>query len=222
MTQQRAVASFFAPLGVAGLVIIAAIVIATVRSQDPVDTFYVLHAELMSPDYQASGPVNAGTMIDPTEKKFFAVNTHRVKPGEGTVIGWRWYSNGDISSSADEKYKKLTIWMPTDLPSEATVDLTDPYQATAVYTSGGSAWPQTACWGHVSPGTLHIEHTGKGVQVQIKGTLDLSGSQDGGACESEPVDLTFIAQPLQVRDLSPWLGAPSGRPYDETYRKSKL
>ncbi|HKY91424.1 MAG TPA: hypothetical protein VJM11_10310 [Nevskiaceae bacterium] len=222
MSERRAVASFFLPLGAAGCAAAAALVFAAMRARDTVDTFVVTGAELASPDYQETAPITAGSTIDPTEKRFFAVNTHRVQAGAGTVIGWRWFSNGDLSSDNDESYRKLSLYLPGDLPAKADVDLADAAAATTVYTWGGSAWPQSACWGRVSPGTLHVERNGDAVTVHVKGTLGLSGRTPAdAACEKEMLDLTFTAKPVPLGELTAWLGATGTRVSDETYRKVK-
>jgi hypothetical protein len=221
VTERRAVASFFMPLGAAGCATAAALVFAAMRAHDTVDTFVATHAALMSPDYQESAPITPGTTIDPTEKRVFAVNTHRVQGGTGTVIGWRWFSNGNLSTDNDESYRKLTIYLPGDLGATTDVNLADPAAATTVYTRGASAWPQSACWGRVQPGSLHVEHSGDTYKVQVKGTLELSGRTQADTCEPEPVDLTFTATPTQVGELTAWLGAAGTRAVDETYRKVK-
>ena len=222
MTERRAIASFFMPLAAAACAGVAALVFAAMRSRDTVDAFVATHAQLASPDYQEAAPITPGTTIDPTEKRFFAVNTHRVQEGTGTVIGWRWFSNGNLSNDNDESYRKLSIYLPGDLPAVADVDLADPLAATTVYTQGGSAWPQSACWGRLAPGTLHVERDGNALSVRVKGTLGLSGrTQADTACEAETIDLAFTARETPVDELTPWLGAAGTRVSEETYRKLK-
>lgn len=215
-------ASFFMPLGVAGAATAAALVFAAMRARDTVDTFVTPHAALAAPDYQEPAPITPGSTIDPTEKRVFAVNTHRVQAGTGSVIGWRWFSNGDLSVDNDESYRKLTIYLPGELRATMDVDLADPLAATTVYTRGASAWPQSACWGRVVAGTLHVERSAEAYEVRVKGTLDLSGTLQGDAvCDHEAVDLAFTAKPVPVGELNAWLGAAGTRVSDETYRKVK-
>ncbi|MCH8219310.1 MAG: hypothetical protein IH892_21355 [Planctomycetes bacterium] len=152
----------------------------------------------------------------------YHVEAHRVREGRGTVLGYRWWSEGSPVVIDDEKYRKVTIWHRDGLPDEGVVSLDDEAML-ALYSSGGSAWPEIGCYGRISTGTLRFrtydeDHVLADLDVSLRpketGRID---KEDNGWCEPVDLRLRLVLGRTEVEKLTPWEGSAADHIYGETY-----
>ena len=74
----------------------------------------------------------------------------------------------------------------------------------------------TACSGYVTGGSHDVAHDGGEVRVHVRGVVQARGSLRTD-CQDRAIDLDFVARPLSLDALTPWLGAGGGHVYRETY-----
>ena len=71
--------------------------------------FYTIGAEFSSPDYYSD--IEKQYKDNPDDFRFSRNNppvyAHRVKAGSGIIIGYRWYSHGDVNTIDDEIYEPI-------------------------------------------------------------------------------------------------------------------
>jgi len=153
-------------------------------------------------------------------QQFYAVHAHRISKGEGTVLGYRRFSTGDVLAIDDETYEKVTIWLRDPLPSDSSrIALSNSSKVIGVYTAGGSAWPMRACGGLLRDGTVSTTDTAFGYQVEVHAKIEpVADVASSRPCLQTRVDLSFTAHKVAFDDLNPWLGAAAEHPYGETYR----
>ena len=201
------------------VVITAAGFLYLYASTDKEDSFFLLNAELANANYLREFTPRSPA-FSPDEEEQLIVHSHRLKPGRGSIFGYRFYSNGSLSMIDDEHYRKITIWIAAPLPSlPATIALSDDSAAVAIFTSGGSAWPRAGCAGYLSPGEIGIARNGRSYVVRLHAELTpIPDSTWLPSCGAESVQLTFKASEINSEDVTPWLGTRGAHPYDETYR----
>lgn len=191
-------------------------------SIDKTDTFYIQEAEFNNPDFLR----DLGERLkkdDPTDafNEIPTILIHRIKLGKGLIIGYRWYSNGSTAID-DERFEKITVWLPVS-PSEGVhvYDLSDSSQAIVAFTHGGSAWPDSACAGHLNLGEMQIVSHDDKYSVTINGILKQEAPGTTlmkHPCDSKSISIDFSAKEIVHDDLTPWLGKAGDHPYAETYR----
>lgn len=176
-----------------------------------VDTFVLADAALVDPRFPAS-PEQGLDVSVPMEQRLFAVRAHRLRRGRGTIYAYRVFDRGEWSTIDDETYRKRTLWTAAPMTTRETLwHFGDERRVVALYTEGGSAWPQRACAGALVRGTLRVRPRWRGVRVDVHGRM-------GPPCADREIALSFDAQPLTFDALTPWLGLPAEHPYAETYR----
>ena len=189
--------------------------------RDGTDTFYVLNASFDDPEYlyELDGRLTEENAFDVLNKTP-SVYAHRLKPGEGAVFAYRWYTDGDFLTHDDEGFEKITVWLP-EIPSESVsrLDLSDRNSVLAVYTKGGSAWPSSACSGYLNAGHLTVRKSDNRFVVTLAGTLSpMALPIFRELCKPRYVAKYFEATELKFDELTTWLGKPGEHPYAETYR----
>jgi hypothetical protein len=201
------------------LAVLAGVAMYAYAAIDKEDGFYIVHAQPVDPDYLLK--LDQVTGKEDKREAHFGHAAHRLKAGNGAVLAYRFYSNGNVMRIDDEDFRKMTIWLPAGAPSgRVDLALTDRSKVLVLVSEGGSAWPDNACSGFVSAGTLRIEQRGDRYQVELHGTLAPAGKSPvwPNQCKPHQVDIAFAASQLQVTQLTPWLGSAEGNPYQETYR----
>jgi len=183
---------------------------------DKEDSFYFVGAEPAEPDYLVTRDPEKSSI----HRDRFGFAVHRLKRGTGTVFAYRFYSNGSVTAIDDERYRKLTIWVPSGTPqSRVELNLADRASVLVVYSHGASAWPRNDCSGYVSSGLLRMEPRGARYAMSVHGQLEPRGNGEVWKdCVPQAVDLDFEAGALSFERLTPWLGIAGSHPYDETYR----
>lgn len=156
-----------------------------------------------------------------------AFYVHRIGAGNGVVLAWRWYSDGDPADIDDESFRKITIIVPA-VPAGAVTRYTlgpapAPGVAQAYYSQGGSAWTRTACTYRVDAGTVEVEALSARYAVRIRGALTpLLQSAFFAHCKNViALDESFVGAEMRLDELTPWLGGPGPperMPYAETFR----
>lgn len=186
-------------------------------SIDKEDSFYLSNAILSDFDYLNKIENTQSTNSDEKHRERSPAYIHRITQGKGTIIAYRWYSNGDVMGIDDEVFKKLTIWV-SELPSQypAVLDLRKNKEVKVVFTSGGSAWPRSACSGYLSSGSVTLEKPHAVIDVSVAATMTPAGSNT--SCKKSNISIAFSATEISHDDLTPWLGLKGEHPYDETYR----
>lgn len=202
------------------LALLAGVAMYVYAAIDKEDRFYVVNAQPVDPDYLHK----LDQLVEKVgeREEHFGHVAHRLKAGNGFVLGYRSYSNGNVMWIDDEGFHKITIWLPAGAPQgRVDLDLADRTRVLVLVSQGGSAWPDNACSGHVSAGKLRIDKRGDRYQVNLHGTLAPHGNGPvrPDHCTPHKVDIAFAANQLQLGQLTPWLGsAEGGHPYRETYR----
>lgn len=182
------------------------------------DAFVVADAELVDPAYLTTLDRRAEADAARDRDRRYGVSAHRLRAGRGTVIGYRRFDQGDWTAVDDESFLKITLWLPHDAPHRASIPLADARQVVAVYSAGGSAWPQAGCSGYLRPGSATLTPQGADWEVRLEARLVPSGNAAYRGCEPRDVHMTFTAAPLDIATLTPWLGSASEHVYEETYR----
>ena len=175
-----------------------------------IDTFHLGSAQLADQRYLQEFP---------SRQKQFAgealgLYAHRVVPGSGLILAYRWYSPGGMFISDDEHFEKVTIWVPAERISGAREYEVSRSPISVVFSRGGSAWPRAACSGWLKSGTVRLEPRGSEMFVEVSGILDVASGQ----CPSE-IAIDFRTRALSdFSMLTPWLGTQGAHPYEESYR----
>ncbi len=206
---------------VVGLLVLLLAALLVYLSIDKEDSFVLKNAEFQDAGYLRRLDSIKRPKILRLEDEQFPVFAHRLKRGSGTVFAWRFYSNGDLLTSDDEVYRKITVWIAGPPPSSpTTVSLGDESKAVLIFSRGGSAWPDIECCGYGTSGTITISPAGRRFIVALKAQVTAVGTRSK-QCASEPVDRTFKAKEIAFESLTPWLGIAGqpGHPYQESYRR---
>jgi hypothetical protein len=203
------------------LLISAIIALEIYTSIDKLDTFYLKNAQFSNFDYLTSldKKIENKDDLDSLREKL-NVYVHRISNGDGIIFAYRWYTNGNTMIIDDEGFKKITIWIAKEPESfPASFKFSSKQNVKAAYTSGGSAWPRSACSGYIESGTLSINKSGSSYAVKIEGTFGPAGSSSlGDYCKEQDINYEFTASELEFFELTPWLGLKGDHPYAETYR----
>lgn len=186
------------------------------------DAFFIRDADLLDGRFLHTLE-QAPDRDDPLRNRF-GFFVHQIVEGHGAVIGFRSFSEGDLATMDDEKYRKLTLWLPGGLPEGSSrYDLRKVNEVVAVWSAGASAWPGNDCSGYISRGELYLSREGSRVHVSLDGWVELGGnSQLFDLCKPIHVEKVFSASELSYEKLTPWLGRrqPSTPyPYAQTYRQ---
>ncbi|MGY5452555.1 hypothetical protein ACVFI8_16660 [Agarivorans sp. MS3-6] len=203
------------------LLILAIAALEIYASIDKQDTFFLKNAQFSNFDYLTNLDKKLQSKDDlSTLREEMNVYVHRLSKGDGFILAYRWYTNGNTMTIDDEGFKKITIWipgLPTSFP--ANYEFISGQNIKAAYTSGGSAWPRAACSGYIESGLMSLNKSGASYTVKIKGKVYPAGSSSfGDYCKEQEIDYEFSASELKFSKLSPWLGLEGDHPYAETYR----
>lgn len=186
------------------------------------DTFYLMNAELENPGllYEIEKELQKDNDSQISHKKL-TVHAHRIKKGDGIILGYRKFDGGWMFIMDDERFEKLTIWLPDNqIQKEKVYDLEDSENILALYTEGSSCWFLNTCSGYLKTGTVKIKRSGKSYRVEVDGILELHGTlKSHDWCKSKPVKMVFNAGKIEHDSLTPWLGKEGRTPIDETYRR---
>jgi hypothetical protein len=206
---------------VAGLLVLLIAGLLLYQSIDKEDSFVLENAEFQEAGYlRRLDSIKRPTILRLKDEEF-PVSAHRLKRGSGTILAWRFYSNGELFTIDDEDYRKITVWIAGPPPSSpTTISLGDESNVILIFSHGASAWPDIECCGYGTSGAITVTPVGRRFIVAIKAQITAQGTR-GKQCSSEPVDRTFNPKPIPFERLTPWLGSAGrpGHPYDETYRR---
>ncbi len=142
---------------------------------------------------------------------------HRIAPGEGTVIGWRYAY--DIPRGIDDEHLfKLTIFLPGPVPQGETVIALGPTgkdQAYAVESRNSLAWPDLACMGLVREGTVRLLRDGRNhITAEFDFVVERTGADDiyppSEICPTEEYRREMRLKVLDFEGLTPWQGKAQG------------
>jgi hypothetical protein len=192
------------------------------ESIDKIDTFSLRNAELINPTflYELDSIFKTHKHENSYKERIErqSVYIHRIKEGTGLILAYRFYSNGKVSVMDDEFFEKLTIWISdSELKSTSQLILSDRSKVLAVYTQGGSAWPEMVCSGYINSEDIKVDFGGGGYKVALMGKLSPTGNR-GNSCNPKIINKTFFAKNIEFKNLTTWLGKPGNHPYQETYR----
>jgi hypothetical protein len=179
------------------------------------DTFYIQDAALSDSRF-----LDRLQQVSPRERHRpdtpRSVAAHRIGTGAGTIYAYRSYDGGSPNIIDDEHFLKLTVWSESPAAGAFPLEAQGEHLI-VVYTRGGSAWPDSACSGYVTGGSLAVVRDGDEVRVHVRGTLQARASEMRTNCQGRPIDIEFVTRPLPLDRLTPWLGAASDHVYRETY-----
>ncbi len=168
--------------------------------------FFILDAEPQNPDL--SHPELTADAPHP-------LGAHRIKPGTGLVVGYRWYSEGDPGAIDDETYAKVTLWLPDG-------SLSSPEKVWIAICEGGSAWTELVILGPAKVQHLQMAAEAEG---HLLADMDITWSPailDLDRGKRKPLDvrdlkLRLVLEPLELSEVSPWLGSEGEYIYQESY-----
>jgi hypothetical protein len=188
------------------------------QSIDREDTFVLKHASLADAEYLNRLAAMNEQIRHQGTRDGFAAASHRLGRGDGTILAYRYYSHGKVTTIDDEVYRKITIWL-RDAPesNESAIDLNDRGRAVLVLSHGGSAWPQSSCSGYATSGTVRVTREGARYRIAIVADVKMQ-SRPWDRCRPEHLDESFEAAQISFEDLTPWLGLQGEHAYAETYR----
>ncbi|SOD50587.1 hypothetical protein SAMN06296416_101196 [Pseudoxanthomonas wuyuanensis] len=179
-----------------------------------VDGFFIQNAVFAVPAYLSK--------LDALPEKDAAPNrtsmglfAHRLAAGTGTIFAYRFYSPGRLLTVDDEAFEKVTIWFDQPLPVTGTTPISD--SVVVVHTKGGSAWPQSACSGVMTSGSIQVSPNGDAFDVSISGDLIQAGSRNPQWCNQQYLEISFKATEISLASLTPWLGRAGDHPYAESH-----
>lgn len=207
-------------IGVAFLLLVVSFIgLQVYASIDKESHFYSLGAELSLPDYYSD--IEKQYKDNPDGFRFSRDNppvyAHRVKAGSGIVIGYRWYSNGDVNAIDDETYEKMTILLGEQSQfSQEKFKIS--HNVRVISIRGGAAWPTSACIGELTSGDVAIREIGREIEVTVLGRfIPVPIRISSSYCEEKQMNMTFVAKGVNVNELSTFQGTPGEHPYDETH-----
>jgi hypothetical protein len=179
----------------------------------------VTNAQLQNPHYLQQ--LDQRTAEERTyDRTRYGVYAHRIERGEGWILGYRHFDPGELMAVDDETFEKLTLWLPNPPPAGAQrIQLETRPDIIAIHTSGGSAWAQNACSSRIIAGTLTLTPRGRGrIGVELKGRLQPTGNRGvWDTCRSDSVELSFLAEQIELERLTPWVGREGEFVYQETH-----
>lgn len=197
--------------------VVGAVALVLYASIDKEDAYIFPDATLVDPNYLDW--LEDVTRSRVQRREDFPVYAHRIRPGRGSVIAYRSYSNGSLAMIDDESYRKLTLWVPEGVGEGGRWPIGGEGGVKAVYTQGGSAWPRSACAGYIVSGHLDVAKELFGYLVTVEGVFQPRGNVvSRKSCVERGFHSRFEARLQDVSGLTPWLGKASTHPYDETYR----
>lgn len=177
-------------------------------------TYYVPGAQFADPDYldKLQSALDQVEKVDPaltyevlrTRRQTHA---HRLRPGQGVIIGLRERHPGSLFNTDDEQFEQLTLWLPALPPGQRfTESLGAPHPAVALITRGG-AWPDNCTW-RLRQGTLTVEATPPRLGVHLTGEAELAlNTPLLHRCPPRlTIDRRFSADAIPWEARTPWLG----------------
>jgi hypothetical protein len=185
---------------------------------DKQDSFVLQSSEFDKPDYFRQIAALTSEERRSRQPEEVPVYAHRLKRGSGTILAFRFYSSGAVTTIDDEDYRKITVWIAGGPPQSAIdLPLADASKCLLVLSRGGSAWPHSECSGYGTSGTVRVEPRGGRFKITIDGEITPVVNLSAW-CRAEKISLTFQAKEIAFENLTPWLGIAGRHPYEETYR----
>lgn len=188
--------------------------IGLIPSIDTVNAVFIRNADFESADLKTFA--NCKWIYDNQEKAANQlVHFHRIKSGNGVILAYRRYDQGNRSTLDDEDFEKVTILLPELVSGK--FELGKDSKVRGYYTAGGSAWVRSVCGGELTQGNVEILKTDDGeLKVRIQSTVycektDLSEQQ------SVFIETEQVFKEISLNQVTPWIGKWSKRYYDEVY-----
>jgi len=190
----------------------------TYMSIDREYNFYLENSELHNPKFYdlIEEQYNTDPQQARRDKGLYPVFAHRVVQGTGTIIGYRFFSMGEIDTIDDESYEKLTVWINGKLSLKSDT-FTIGNNTKVISIKGGSAWPRRACAGNIEKGVVTIKKKDFEIEVNVKGRFKPLNIISMSYCDEKDVNKTFLAKSIEYENLSYKQGKPGNHVYDETY-----
>jgi len=188
------------------------------------DSFFVDDAELEDPGFFDRKLTGARSDLESfPDEQVYPVIAHRIKGGRGTVLGYRRYTIGSPVAIDDERYQKITIWLPERYQdSDGQLQITAESGIVVVCSRGGSAWPRTGLHGKIEAGTLDLHRAGRRIRAHLEGVITYvrdSRGMDKQRPDPARVSRNFVFTKTNYDDLTPWLGLRGQHIYWETHRR---
>jgi hypothetical protein len=179
------------------------------------DRFFIRNAALAEPAPPADSAVIASASRE--EREVFPVRGHRITTGSSVILAFRQYSPGSWLAIDDERFEKVNISLPEFLLARRDViDLASTPGVIVRYSSGGSAWPRSACFGTASSGHMRILRSNKN-RIHVDLVLELSMARPREACGGTKFRRRAVLERHAVSRLTPWQGKAGKHVYAETY-----
>lgn len=142
---------------------------------------------------------------------------HRIAPGKGTVVGWR-YAYDDVFAFDEERLVKLTLFLPGNLPQGETVvefTILGEGGGFGVETRDSLVWRDTACMGIVREGTIHLVRNGlHDISAKLDLVIERTGANDvfplDIICPTDGYRVEKRLTLIDYKDLTPWGGRAQG------------
>ncbi len=153
---------------------------------------------------------------DYQELRRFMFQGHEIVRGSGTIIAVRIWKKGENQAHNDEEsgshfdsFRKLTIYLPHELPQQIlSVDIDSNIIG---FYSKGFIYQNSGCLGYVTKGTISF---GKQIQNTRRVIINVEGTFKSAAgrnikCGHESFNETYDAVLKSVDSLTPWEGKPT-------------
>lgn len=153
------------------------------------------------------------------DDKEFVVTGHRLKQGDGTVLGFRSFESGALVDSAS--FLKITVLLPdSDISAGREVSIPNAAGAMAYYSTSSSNFPGAGgCFGYASEGLIKVQSVSESnatiaIDLQFRLASPLGASGECG--DGRRVTGTHVLRRIQFQQLTPWQGIAGKSLYDET------
>lgn len=198
-------------------IIVLSIGYVQIRGRMP-DAYYLKNTTFLYDTLVRKARYDRDTDINPVdnfkEYPFYGVSFHRLKQANsGVMLILRFYRPNPLLLIDADGYTKISITL-SDLKNE-TIDLASRADVRALFSKGGSAWPEDGCYGYIKSGTLVVELENQKVRMSVKGRVDCEQKKN----EHVDIDETHVLSEMDFSDLNPWLGSIGDHPYAETMKR---
>ncbi len=190
-------------------------------SIDKVDTVYIPKADFRAATFDLDRSFTdeetqkATLNFQDLQEPYFMSNYHWLKAGNKTMLVFRTYSAGLIFVMDDERFTQLTIALPSIQEGAYQIDGN---QVRALYSSGGSAWPERQCGARIENGTLQISNVRNG---RLSARIDFDTVCSNKLFKREK-KVSFHQEndfsELSFENATSWHGKKGSHVYRETYR----
>lgn len=156
------------------------------------------------------------------DDKEFVVTGHRLKAGNGAVLGYRGFESGILVDSAS--FTKMTVFLPdSNIVDGLEVRIPNGAGAMAYYSTSSSNFPGAGgCFGYASEGLIKVQSLSESsvtVAIDLQFRLASPLGALGECSDMRRIAGTHVLRRISFQQLTPWQGIAGKTLYDETIAK---